>query len=88
MVLVSSPRHGHLYVALDYRECGPNGAPPVAWVDTEGIRVFDLAPSFRAFVEGLRPSDSFASPERPPLAGKATRRRSVFGRRRRRPGGG
>src|SRR3954447_2634193 len=60
LVLLGTP-DGHEYLALDYRESGPDGEPPVLWVDTELIFEQRLAPSFRAFLEGLRPSASFPS---------------------------
>lgn len=55
LVLIGSPDAGHQFLALDYRECGPDGEPSVVWTDTELVSNFPLAPTFRAFVEGLRP---------------------------------
>jgi cell wall assembly regulator SMI1 len=55
LVLIGSPDGGHQFLALDYRACGPDGEPSVLWTDTELVSAFELAPSFRAFVEGLRP---------------------------------
>ena len=46
---------GHQFLALDYRESGPDGEPAVLWTDTELVSTFELAPTFRAFVERLRP---------------------------------
>ena len=50
---------GHTWVALDYRACGPAGAPAVTWFDVELERELPLAPDFRSFVERLRPEDDF-----------------------------
>jgi SMI1 / KNR4 family (SUKH-1) len=58
LVLIGSPDAGHQFLALDYRECGPDGEPSVVWTDTELVSNFALAPTFRAFVEGLRPLHS------------------------------
>jgi hypothetical protein len=44
---------GHWWIALDYRECGPDGEPSVTWFDTELDQELHLAPDFRTFVEGL-----------------------------------
>jgi hypothetical protein len=55
LVLIASPGAGHQFLALDYRACGPDGEPSVLWTDTELVSNFQLAPTFRAFVEGLRP---------------------------------
>jgi SMI1-KNR4 cell-wall len=59
MVLIGTPDGGHQWLALDYRACGPDGEPSVLWSDTEGPWERELAPTFRAFVEGLRPLASF-----------------------------
>jgi hypothetical protein len=84
LVLIASPDAGHQFLALDYRAGGPDGEPSVLWCDTEGPFVRDLAPSFRTFVEGLRPAESFPSSRPDPalLAAAAKRRRWPFGRRR------
>jgi hypothetical protein len=59
MVLIGSPDGGHEWLALDYRVSGPDGEPCVLWSDTEGPWERRLAPTFRAFVEGLGPLASF-----------------------------
>ena len=50
---------GHTWVALDHRACGPAGEPSVTWFDADTGAEVPLAPDFRTFVEGLRPSASF-----------------------------
>jgi len=57
LVLLSGD--GHTWIALDYRGCGPEGQPSLTWFDNEMEFEVALAPSFRSFVEGLRPSESF-----------------------------
>jgi SMI1/KNR4 family protein SUKH-1 len=52
LVLLSGD--GHTWIALDYRECGPQGEPTVAWFDADHETDLLLAPDFRSFVEGLR----------------------------------
>ncbi|WP_439378277.1 SMI1/KNR4 family protein [Amycolatopsis lexingtonensis] len=47
---------GHTWVALDYRR---SSEPSVTWFDVELESELALAPTFRAFVEGLVPSASF-----------------------------
>jgi hypothetical protein len=50
---------GHWWIALDYRE---SEEPSVAWLDVELGKEARLAPSFRAFVEGLVPEEQFTGP--------------------------
>ena len=59
MVLIGTPDGGHQWLALDYRVSGPDGEPCVLWSDTEGPWERQLARTFRAFLEGLRPLASF-----------------------------
>ncbi|MFJ1764217.1 SMI1/KNR4 family protein [Amycolatopsis sp. NPDC088138] len=47
---------GHTWVALDYRR---SAEPSVGWFDVELESELPLAPTFRAFLEGLVPSGSF-----------------------------
>lgn len=47
---------GHTWVALDYRR---SSEPSVTWFDVELESELALAPTFRAFLEGLVPSGSF-----------------------------
>ena len=55
------PSGGHDMVALDYRECGPQGEPCVVHVDQEDdFRIIFLAPDFSAFIAGLVSEDTFA----------------------------
>lgn len=47
---------GHWWLTLDYR----NGdVPSVAWIDVECGEDIQVAPTFAAFLEGLRPSSEF-----------------------------
>jgi hypothetical protein len=47
---------GHTWIALDYRL---SAEPSVTWFDAELESELPLAPTFRAFAEGLVPSGSF-----------------------------
>jgi SMI1/KNR4 family protein SUKH-1 len=56
LVLLSGD--GHWWIALDYRQCGPQGEPPVVFYENDSEASPDdlrLAPSFREFVCLLRP---------------------------------
>jgi len=56
------PTAGHQMVALDYRECGPQGEPSVVYVDQEdNYSIIQLAPSFTAFITGLVEEDELVS---------------------------
>lgn len=53
---------GHWWIALDYRECGPDGEPPVIFYENDSEGSPDellLAPSFREFVCKLQPEPEF-----------------------------
>ncbi|MBO3741673.1 SMI1/KNR4 family protein [Actinoplanes flavus] len=50
---------GHTWVALDYRDCGPDGDPPVVFLDADRGRQLPVAPDFRTFVERLTPAAGF-----------------------------
>lgn len=50
---------GHYWIGLDYRTCGPDGEPSVAWFDAELGTELALAESFPAFVEGLASDGDF-----------------------------
>ncbi|MGW7052297.1 SMI1/KNR4 family protein [Streptomyces sp. NPDC054887] len=52
---------GHYWIALDYRTCGRQGEPSVAWFDADGIPELALAPDFHSFVEGLTSDANFGS---------------------------
>ena len=43
---------GHLWLALDYRNCQEE--PPVVCVISDGPHVIPVAPSFAEFLRGLR----------------------------------
>ncbi|MBW3571127.1 MAG: SMI1/KNR4 family protein [Gemmatimonadetes bacterium] len=47
---------GHWWITLDYRR-GP--VPAVAWIDVECDEDIQVAPTFRAFLEGLVPGSEF-----------------------------
>lgn len=49
LVLLSGD--GHSWIALDYRETKEK--PPIIYIDNEGGQLFQLAPSFEVFLEGL-----------------------------------
>jgi hypothetical protein len=51
---------GHYWLALDYRDCGSAGRPPVVWIDNEMNHELLLAPDFRGFVECLTTSAAFS----------------------------
>jgi hypothetical protein len=51
--LILLNNHGHYWVCLDYRECGPGGEPSVVWTDNGSKQEVQLAPDFASFVEGL-----------------------------------
>ena len=56
LILISGD--GHWWIALDYRDCGPTGEPPVIFYENESEGAPDelrLAASFRTFIEMLRP---------------------------------
>jgi len=54
------PSAGHDMIALDYRECGPNGEPKVVHVDQESnYKITLIAENFAQFVRGLESDDTF-----------------------------
>jgi hypothetical protein len=57
------PSAGHDMLALDYRDCGPNGEPQVVHVDQElDYRITHVADCFSAFIRGLEPDVPGAVP--------------------------
>lgn len=57
------PSAGFELILLDYRQCGPDGEPSVAYVDMENHRISTLAPDFATFVQGLVEENELLSPE-------------------------
>lgn len=54
------PSAGHDMLALDYRECGPEGEPAVVHVDQEyDYAITFVAPNFEAFIRGLEGDEPF-----------------------------
>lgn len=47
---------GHWWITLDYRS---GDSPSVAWIDVECGEDIQVAPTFAAFLDGLRPSVDF-----------------------------
>jgi hypothetical protein len=47
---------GHWWITLDYRR---SDVPTVAWIDVECGQDLQIAPSFAAFLAGLRPAADF-----------------------------
>ncbi|MFD3930212.1 SMI1/KNR4 family protein [Streptomyces sp. NPDC058614] len=52
---------GHCWIPLDYRVCGRQGEPSVAWFDADWKSELTLAANFEAFMEGLTSAASFAT---------------------------
>ena len=50
-------------ILLDYRQCGPDGEPSVAYVDMEKRQVITLAPDFATFLQGLVEETELTTPE-------------------------
>jgi SMI1-KNR4 cell-wall len=55
-VLISGD--GHWWITLDYRK---GDVPSVAWIDVECGQDIQIAPTFAAFLEGLKPRAQFSS---------------------------
>lgn len=56
------PSAGHDMLCLDYRKCGSRGEPQVVHVDQENdYKITFVAPTFEAFIRGLREDDPLAS---------------------------
>lgn len=60
VVICDTPSAGHDTVMLDYRECGPEGEPRVAYVD-EDRSILLLAQNFAEFIAGLLDCDELQS---------------------------
>ncbi|MFF2088423.1 SMI1/KNR4 family protein [Nocardia sp. NPDC058176] len=50
---------GHRWLALDYRDCGPQGEPSVAYFETDTGTSQPVAPDFGRFLESLCPESTF-----------------------------
>lgn len=57
------PSAGFDLILLDYRQCGPDGEPSVAYVDMEKRQVTTLAPDFATFLQGLVEETELTTPE-------------------------
>ena len=57
------PSAGFDLILLDYRQCGPDGDPSVAYVDMEKRQVTTLAPDFATFLQGLVEETELTTPE-------------------------
>lgn len=57
------PSAGFDLILLDYRQCGPDGEPSVAYVDMEQEQIITLAPDFATFVQGLKEESELISAE-------------------------
>lgn len=57
------PSAGFDLILLDYRACGADGEPSVAYVNIEENRIIQLAPDFATFVQGLVEESELISPE-------------------------
>ncbi len=50
---------GHCWIGLDYRTCGRQGQPSVAWFDADDESELALAPDFGSFLRGLTSTAEF-----------------------------
>lgn len=57
------PSAGFDLILLDYRYCGPDGEPSVAYVNIETDEIITLAPDFPTFVQGLTEESDLLSSE-------------------------
>ncbi|MBP3625253.1 MAG: SMI1/KNR4 family protein, partial [Peptococcaceae bacterium] len=57
------PSAGFDLILLDYRACGPDGEPGVAYVNIEENQIIPLAPDFATFVQNLVEENELISPE-------------------------
>ena len=57
------PSAGFDLILLDYRQCGTDGEPSVAYVNMETSQIITLAPDFATFVQGLTEEEELISLE-------------------------
>lgn len=57
------PSAGFDLILLDYRQCGPDGEPSVAYVNMEKHQIITLAPDFATFLQGLVEEAELTTPE-------------------------
>lgn len=57
------PSAGFELILLDYRQCGPDGEPSVAYVDIENKKTITIAPDFETFIQGLVEETELITPE-------------------------
>lgn len=57
------PSGGFDLILLDYRYCGPDGEPSVAYVNMEDDSITTLAPDFATFVQNLAEESELVEPE-------------------------
>ena len=57
------PSAGFDLVFLDYRQCGPDGEPSVAYINMIDQEIVTMAPDFATFVQGLVEESELLTPE-------------------------
>ncbi|RFU70953.1 SMI1/KNR4 family protein [Peribacillus saganii] len=72
VVLISGD--GHSWIALDYRKTKEE--PPVIFIDTDSEQIFELAPNFHSFLNGLTIWEDDMDLDEPP----EPKKKGFFGR--------